>query len=208
MSTPDTLENNIDNGTEKISQPKVDQDFTKNIIPPQYNGLPSEVVEELWTNLIYLDKEKNQTEAEQRQNIINQIKANENAREKEKRSLLIEQYSQLPNDSKDKFSGAQNNAMKITYEHIKGERELTELTKEEGYVLSKIKNAYEDFKRENPDKEFPFKLKSVIDKQVWDNLNYRLAFDVLNSQKEIFDHSKKEGQSPHFISSILSQRIN
>jgi hypothetical protein len=190
MSTPDTLKNDVDNGTETINQPETNQNFQESIIPPQYDGLPSEVVEELWTNPIYLDEEKNQSEAKRRQNAIDQIKANENTREEQKRGQFTKQYSQLPDDDKNKFPGAQGDAVKITHEFIKGERELPGLSREEQFVLDKIKSAYEDFKKENPDKEFPFQLASDIDKQVWDNLNYRLAFDVLNSQKQIADQEE------------------
>lgn len=190
MSTPDTLEDNIDNGAETVNQPKTNQDSQKNIIPTQYDGLPSKVVEELWTNPIYSDEEKNQAETERRQNAIDQIKANENLREETKRNQLTAQYSQLPDDDKDKFPEAQNDAMKIAHEYIKGERELTGLSKEEQFVLDKLKSAYKNFKKENPDKKFPFQLASDIDKQVWDNLNYNLAFDVLNSQKQIADQEE------------------
>ncbi|MCD4693853.1 hypothetical protein K8R62_00655 [bacterium] len=190
MNTPDTLENNINNGAETVSQPESNQDFMKNIIPPQYDGLPSEVVEELWDNSIYIDEEKNKTKIERRQNVINQIKVKENAREEKKRTQLIKKYSQLSGDDKGKFSGAQNDAMKIAHEYIKDERELSGLSKEEEFVFGKIKSAYESFKKENPDKEFPFKLVNDIDRQVWDSFNYRLAFNVLNSQKEISDQDE------------------
>ena len=57
-------------------------------------------------------------------------------------------------------------------------------------MLTKLKKAYDEFKNKNPDQKFSFDLSQDIDKQIFENLNYRLAFDVLNSQKGISNQEK------------------
>lgn len=57
----------------------------ENIIPPQYKDLPSDVVEELWQNPIFMDSEKNKKEAEKRKNAIERLKAEENKKEELKK---------------------------------------------------------------------------------------------------------------------------
>lgn len=54
-------------------------DEEENSIPPQYEGLPSEVVEELWDKKIYVDPEKTETENLRREQAIQQIKDQEEA---------------------------------------------------------------------------------------------------------------------------------
>ncbi|MEA2065006.1 MAG: hypothetical protein U9O66_01775 [Patescibacteria group bacterium] len=51
----------------------------ENSIPPQYDGLPSEVVEELWDKKIYVDPEKTKAEKIRREQAIQKIKDQEEA---------------------------------------------------------------------------------------------------------------------------------
>jgi hypothetical protein len=59
----------------KIKNPTEEE----NIIPPQYEGLPSEVVEELWDKKVYIDSKKNEAENIRREQAIQQIKDQEEA---------------------------------------------------------------------------------------------------------------------------------
>lgn len=52
----------------------------QNIIPHQYRGLPSEIVEELWQNPIYIDDAKNKSEAERRERALKEIRRIEKTR--------------------------------------------------------------------------------------------------------------------------------
>ncbi|MCK4554270.1 hypothetical protein KAU19_04895 [Candidatus Parcubacteria bacterium] len=190
MGTPDTQNEIIDFDDKEVNQSSLDQNIKEDLIPPQYKNLPSEVVKELWQNPKYINEDKNKSETEKKQKALEQIKIKEIAREVEKRKLSTEQYSQLPDEDKREFPEAQKGASKIIHEYIKGERDFEDLSKEEEFVLTKLKKAYDEFKNKNPDQKFSFDLSQDIDKQIFENLNYRLAFDVLNSQKGISNQEK------------------
>jgi len=93
----------------KIKKP----DEEENHIPPQYEGLPSEVVEELWNSKKYVDPKKTETENIRREKAIQQIKDQEEAnkiREKigipkheigDKNSLLSKEKSEEKNENFD-----------------------------------------------------------------------------------------------------------
>ena len=57
-------------------------------IPPQYEGMPSELVEELWQNPVYVDEEKNKSETERRQTALGEIKRTEQDKEAQKEEGL------------------------------------------------------------------------------------------------------------------------
>lgn len=142
-------------------------------------------MEELWVNPIFMDEEKNRSELERRQKAIEKIRTVEILREEKKRGELEDQYNKLSKEDRDKFSEAQKFSAEASHEFINGKKDFSAVTSEEEFVLAKIKRAYEDFKKDSPNEKFSFDFSNEIDKQVWDNLNYRKAFDILNIQKGI-----------------------
>jgi len=62
----------------------------QNIIPPQYKGLPSEIVEELWQNPTYIDDAKNRSEGERRERALKEIRRIERERESAGASNMYE----------------------------------------------------------------------------------------------------------------------
>lgn len=160
------------------------------VIPPQYKGMPSEVVEELWQNPIYVDAEKNKSETERRQRAIEAIKKGEEDREAVKEKQLTERYAGLSGDQKAEFPNAQQDSARVLNEHIQGQREIDNLSPEESFVLGKLKTAYEDFKKENPDKPFAFDFSKSIDRKVYNNLAQRLAFKVSEGRQNVSDQKK------------------
>lgn len=159
-------------------------------IPPQYKGMPSEVVEDLWQNPIYIDEEKNKAETERRQTALEEIKRTEQDREAQKEEGLKQQYSGLSDEQKTKFPDAQKDAAKILTECIQGKREVDDLSPEESFVLQKLKTSYENFKKDNPDIPFSFDFAKDIDRSVYNNLAQRLSFSVLESRRKIDDLKK------------------
>ena len=160
------------------------------VIPPQYKGMPSEVVEELWQNPVYIDAEKNKSETERRQRALEAIKTGEENREAGKEKQLTERYAGLPNDQKTEFPNAQKDAARVLTEHIQDQRDIDNLSPEESFVLGKLKTAYEEFKKENPDKPFAFDFSKGIDRKVYNNFAQRLSFRVLEGRQNIGDQEK------------------
>lgn len=167
-----------------------DMDEEQSVIPPQYKGMPSEVVEELWQNPIYIDEEKNKSETERRQTAIDEIKREEQDREAQKEEALKQQYANLSEEQKTEFPDAQKNAAKMLTKYIQGNREIENLSSEESFVLGKLKANYEDFKKENPDKPFSFDFAKDIDCNIYNNLAQKLSFNVLESKRKIGDQEK------------------
>lgn len=173
---------------EIISAPPVAE--KPDVIPAQYKSMPSEVVEELWQNPVYIDAEKNKSETERRQQAIEAIKTGEENREAGKEKQLTERYAGLPDSQKTEFPNAQKDAVRVLNEHIQGQRDIDNLSPEESFVLGKLKTAYEDFKKENPDKPFAFDFSKGIDRKVYNNLSQKLAFKVLEGRQNVGDQEK------------------
>ena len=160
------------------------------VIPAQYKGMPSEVIEELWQDPVYFDAKKNKLKTERRQQAIEVIKTGEEDREVGKERQLTERYACLPDGQKTEFPNAQKDAARVLNEHIQGQRDIDNLSPEESIVLGKLKTAYEDFKKENPDKPFIFDFSKDIDRKVYNNLAQRLAFKVLEDRQNVGDQKK------------------
>ncbi|KKR84401.1 MAG: hypothetical protein UU31_C0006G0026 [Candidatus Uhrbacteria bacterium GW2011_GWA2_41_10] len=160
------------------------------VIPAQYKGMPSEVIEELWQDPVYFDAKKNKLKTERRQQAIEVIKTGEEDREVGKERQLTERYAGLPDGQKTEFPNAQKDAARVLNEHIQGQRDIDNLSPEESIVLGKLKTAYEDFKKENPDKPFIFDFSKDIDRKVYNNLAQRLAFKVLEDRQNVGDQKK------------------
>jgi len=186
MKSPEQQFNNLNQEADSAENNEENQ----SAIPPQYKGMPSEVVEELWQNPIYIDDEKNKSETERRRNALEEIKREEQDREAQKEEGLKQQYSGLSDEQKTKFPDVQKDAAKILTECIQGKREVDGLSSEESFVLQKLKTSYEDFKKDNPDKQFSFDFAKDIDRSVYNNLAQRLSFSVLESKRKIDDQEK------------------
>lgn len=160
------------------------------VIPAQYKGMPSEVVEELWQNPVYIDAKKNKAETERRQAAMEAIKRDEVNRETGKEKQINEKFTKLPDNQKVEFPNAQRDAVQVLTEHVQGQRDIDGLSPEESFVLGKLKTAYEEFKRENPDRPFDSNFLQGIDRKVYDNLAQRLTFKVLEGKQNITDQEK------------------
>lgn len=176
------------------SQQELNENLTpqsvENPIPPQYQGMPSEIVEEMWQNPIYIDEEKNKSEIERRNLAISAIKQAEFDRETQKQQLINERYASLSDSQKLEFPNYQKESSNLLSKHIKGEEDLENLSSEEAFVLQKLRSSYEAFKKDNPDKPFNFQLEKDIDKSVYNNLVQRLSFKVLEDKQIIGDQQK------------------
>lgn len=186
MKSPEQQYNNLN----QEADPTENMEEKQSTIPPRYKGMPSEIVEELWQNPIYIDEAKNKSETERRQNALEEIRRAEQDREAQKDEKLKQQYSGLSDEQKTKFPDAQKDASKILTECIQGKREIDDLSPEESFVLKKLKSSYEDFKKDNPEKPFSFDIAKDIDKSVYNNLAQRLSFKVLESKSKINDQEK------------------
>lgn len=186
MKSPEQQFNNLSQEADSAENKEEKQ----SAIPPQYKGVPSEIVEELWQNPIYIDEAKNKSETERRQDALEEIKKAEQDREAQKEERLKQQYSGLSDEQKAKFPNAQEDATKILTECIQGKREIDDLSPEESFVFQKLKTSYENFKKENPDNPFSFDFAKDIDKSVYNNLVQRLSFSALESKRKIDDQEK------------------
>ncbi|MCC7051353.1 MAG: hypothetical protein IT239_06215 [Bacteroidia bacterium] len=186
MKSPEQQFNNLNQETGSTENLEEKQ----SAIPPQYKGMPSEVVEELWQNPIYIDEEKNKAETERRQAALEEIKKAEQDREAQKEERLKQQYSGLSDEQKATFPDAQKGATRVLTECIQGKREIEDLSPEESFVLQKLKTGYKNFKKDNPDKPFSFDFAKGIDKSVYNNLAQRLSFSALESKRKIYDTKK------------------
>jgi len=153
------------------------------LIPPQYKGMPSEVVEELWNEPAFIDPEKNQAETLRRQRAIEQIKAGELAREDNKENYLNDRYSKLTSEKQAQFPDAQKESVQALSGHIKGQKDIEKLLPEESLVMSKLAESYAEFKKTNPDQPFSPKFSKEIDSKVYKNLVQRLSFSNLDKMQ-------------------------
>ncbi len=162
----------------------------KSAIPSQYRGMPSEVVEELWGNPIYINEEQNKSEIERRQEALEEIKAGEQDRELKKKETWEQRYKNFSEEQRKEFIDAQKDVTSILREHIQGKKNINSLLPEESFVLDKIKASYEYFKKENPDKAFHFDFAKEIDRSVYSNLAQRLSFNALERKRKIKDQER------------------
>ena len=160
---------------------EAEEDF----VPPQYRGLPSEVVEELWQNPIHIDSKKNEGEVRRREKALDQIRNEEYSREDGKEATINESFARLTKEEQAQFPEAQKDAVTVISEYIQGRREKIDgLAPEEEFILTKVKAAYEDYKRELPEAPFTMPIERGIDKKVYDHLCNSMAFEVLESREK------------------------
>lgn len=182
------LENN-QQSQQELSQ-NINSESVENPIPPQYQGMPSEIVEEMWQNPIYIDEEKNQFEIQRRNTAIEAIKQAEFDREAQKQQFINERYASLSDSQKLEFPNYQKEASDLLSKHIRGEEDLENLSGEEAFVLQKLKDSYENFKKDHPNESFNFQLEKDIDKSVYNNLVQKLSFKVLENKQILNDQQK------------------
>jgi len=85
---PESFRKSIENGLGKKENKSETEDSLLNV-PPQYEGLPSDVLEEIWTIPVYVDEEKTKFENERRVKIIENLREKElNGKEVEEKELL------------------------------------------------------------------------------------------------------------------------
>jgi len=163
----------------------------ESLVPPQYIGMPSKLVEELWETPIYIDGEKNKAECERKKRAIEAIRETEEKREAEKEKQIIERYTVLTDDQKNEFSNAQEVVGQVLIKYIQGKRNIESLSLEERFVLDRVRADYEEFKKKNPDKQFIVNLKG-IDLRVYNNLAQKLAFEVLENKRNVDEQEKAD----------------
>ena len=179
---------------QEISKPGVEKE-TKAVasesssteIPSQYQGLPSEVVEELWVQPEYIDTETNQRQKAQKVEALAALRKQELQRELGKKQSFEALYATLPENDKVSFVKSQSAVADQVTEHSRGRAEIAGLSIEEYLALEKIQSAYQKFKQEHPTEQLHFEFGSELDKQVYENLQYRLAFQDLNSKRKQAD---------------------
>jgi len=170
---------------EQLSQNDLPQPNSDSLIPSKYQGMNSELVEEMWQNPQYVDENKNKSAEEKRKQAIEAMKAKEEKREANKRAQINQDYQNLTDSQKKEFPQAQKEAMQIVNEYIQDKNDITSLLPEETWVLAKIKNEYQEAKKKNPDQPFAFKLGRDIDRAVYENLVQNLTFRVLEQNQRL-----------------------
>lgn len=172
------------NETEIVSQMPV--------VPPQYEGLPSEVVEDMWESPVFIDPEKNASEQKRREAALTQIRGNESLRETQKEEALQNRYAQLPDEERQRFPQYQKIAAEKLVAHIQGKEALSNLEPQENFVLGKLQAAYLEHKKAHPNTSFQFKLGREIDQRVYNNLAQRLSFGAMESTAAGADQEKAD----------------
>ncbi|MDD4409569.1 MAG: T3SS effector HopA1 family protein [Candidatus Pacebacteria bacterium] len=163
-------------------------------VPPQYRGMPSEIVEELWVNKVYLEDERNKQESERRRLAIDEIKENELVREGERSDNFRNSYSELSESQRGEYLNNQKEIGDLVVQYIQGKKTIDELSPSEALVLDKIRGTYKEFKKENPDSPFSFGFTRDIDRMVYNNLFYRLSFEMLEKSENGDDLESVENQ--------------
>lgn len=156
---------------------------SENLVPPQYENLPSEIAEEMWTEPIYINNERNLANQNRREAGLAQMRKREEDRETEKGKMAAEKYAQLTEDQKHDFPNLQDNAAKLIAEYLKGTKELENLTNEELFVLTKAEDAWKDYQEKNPGAPLTIKFSKEIDNKVYANLLNRLALEEIKIKK-------------------------
>lgn len=182
----DNQEKNLNTLPDAEQNIKNDLDF----IPTQYKNLPSEIVEQLWQKPLLINGQPDQVEAEKRKLVIEKIKLLEIDREKQKNELMQNKYLGLTDEQKLKFSKAQIESADIINQYLQNQQTIDNLLPEENYVLQKLKNSYEEFKKNNHDKSFAFDFSQDLDKNIYQNLIQKLSFNILQTHLKNQDLEK------------------
>jgi hypothetical protein len=107
---PESFRNAIDKNLNNQEKEKSKEDSLK--IPPQYEGLPSYVLEEIWIIPVYIDQEKTQFELARKAAVIEQLRkkeaenseiAEQNAKDQESLNELRNKFNQNKIETKNEY---------------------------------------------------------------------------------------------------------
>ena len=161
----------------------------EDIVPTKYQGLPSELAEEMWEAPIYLDEKINREVTERREKGLAQIREREVRRETGKERVAQAQYDLLDEGQKREFPNLQHAASLRVAEHIKGVK-IENLTSEEWFALGKAEDAWKAAQEKNPGTPLTMTFGREIDQKVYANLLNRLAFEQVKVKKAEVAHQQ------------------
>lgn len=164
------------------SSGKFDQKKDGIEIPTKYQGLPSEMVENIWVDTVSGNEEENTRIAAEREQAISLIKDKEAKREARKATIISEHYQRLSPIEKSRLTELHDVAKDEVRDFLIGKKDLPLLPEEE-FVLDKMKINQE----EAGDKELNhLEAMSALrenDQRVYNNLVNRLAFSKFEQEK-------------------------
>lgn len=130
-------------------------------LPSKYEGLPSAVVEELWTPPTYIDAGKDRAVQEQRDQALAEL------RSQEAESQSLETLTPL-----------QEQALFAIADYLQGGKQIeTQLTAEEKGLLDKMRPIYEQAKATSPDVPVAFQFSQPEDEELYAQIFARLSKD-------------------------------
>jgi hypothetical protein len=182
MSTPEKPTKKGDRHTSQRTGKEI-------FVPFRYKDLPSDVVEELWTLPIFIDAEKNAQAQEEKRLALEQLRIREARREEGKQNEFQKQYTSLSPEEKKYFPEAQKEVATFIIDAIKGNISLEGMPLEERFLLSEVQSAYENHvATQPPGTRFPIKFSNDTQKNIWDNISYRLAFNMVHNHTRLQKH--------------------
>jgi hypothetical protein len=168
---------------QKGNNPKnVSGDEDTSLIYHNYSGLSGEI-ESL--DEVSSSDGKNKPEIQKIRSKIEKLENKEEAEEKQKTSLLLGKFKDLNDQKQKQIVFNHKSAEKIISHYIEGEKDIDGLDEEERFILNKIKNQYKDFRKKHTEDSFQFDLASELDKLVYSNLIYDIAFKLSGEESPI-----------------------
>lgn len=152
-------------------------------IPPQYQGLPLDVVKMLLeSGTRYSEPVKDKQEQERRKGIVRDVRQLENERELEKKRKIQERYKSLDTQSKIKFGSLQGEIVEVLVsKYVVGDEELDQLYPEERFLVVAIRDQLLAQKERNPTDNFTPNL-SDIQKEVYTHWVQRLTLEGIEDE--------------------------
>lgn len=186
IPTPEQFKPPVQEQQPQQPQPTVEADLPT--VPKQYEGLSSDVVEELWDKPAFIDPEKNQQEIERREKALEELRKQEADKVAGETEFIKEAVGRLPEDRKPDYEQGVNNAPAILGEYFQGSRDLpVRLTPEEQQLLDKMSALYKDAKTKNPDQPVAFQFSKPTDSEVYANLLGRIGLEVASAKSKVKD---------------------
>lgn len=156
-------------------------------IPPQYEGMSSEMVEELWRPAVAVDQGKADAQIEQRIQALARLKEKEAAEEVNERARLNNLFSRMPEQLRSQLDSARKEAMDVISSYIKQNGEIENLRPQGQFVLDKLRTAWQESQQENPNSAQELRLQNPYDQSVFQNLIDRVALMRLAARQETAD---------------------
>ena len=194
---------------EKDLKDEVKEKSNENLkVPPQYDGLPSHVLEEIWTIPVYVDSEKTRSELERKAAVIEQLRKKE-AENSEIEDQKIQDQEAL-NELRDKFDKPEIK-IKSEYEDFyvsNGETDtdmfwyqfrnaIARKLKEEGKFEWGKERIYFDLKMEDLKKFSALVMEIAAKNQI------PIAFKYLDEEKT--SALNKDGKETRFVANFVSE---